>query len=128
MGAPTLRIRLLGELDLHSDGLSLPQLESARAGSLLAYLLLHRAAPQPRQHLAFLLWPDSSEAQARTNLRNLLHRLRRVLPNAGRLLDLGSSGLNWRPEARVLLDVADFEAARARADAARGSGDLTATR
>ena len=28
-------------------------------------------APVPRQQLAFLLWPDSTEAQARTNLRHL---------------------------------------------------------
>jgi hypothetical protein len=46
-----------------------PPLGSARAESLLAYLLLHRDAAQPRQRLAFLLWPDSSEPQARTNLR-----------------------------------------------------------
>ena len=51
----------------------MPPLGSARAESLLAYLLLHREAPQPRQRLAFLLWPDSSEPQARTNLRHLLH-------------------------------------------------------
>jgi hypothetical protein len=32
-------------------------------------LLLHRDAPQPRQRLAFLLWPGSTERQAHTNLR-----------------------------------------------------------
>jgi len=26
--------------------------------SLLAYLVLHRSAPQDRSHLAFLLWPE----------------------------------------------------------------------
>ncbi len=41
-----------------------------RAESLLAFLLLHRDAPQPRQRLAFLVWPDSGEEQARTNLRH----------------------------------------------------------
>jgi Berberine and berberine like len=65
----TLRIRLLGELDLRHGEVPVPPLGSARAGSLLAYLLLHRDAAQPRQRLAFLLWPDSSEPQARTNLR-----------------------------------------------------------
>ena len=62
MATPVLRIRLLGPLDLRHGETSLPALESARAESLLAYLLLHREAPQPRQHLAFLLWPDSSES------------------------------------------------------------------
>ena len=85
MGVPTLHIRLLGELDLRSGGIPLPPFESARAGSLLAYLLLHRAAPQPRQHLAFLLWPDSTESQARTNLRHVLQKVR---PGASHLRGL----------------------------------------
>ena len=77
-----LHVRLLGELDLRLGETGLPPLDSARAESLLAYLLLHRDAPQPRQHLAFLLWPDSTEPQARTNLRHVLHNLRRALPDA----------------------------------------------
>ena len=55
-----LGVRLLGELDLRLGESPLPALESGRAESLLAYLLLHRDAPQPRQRLAFLLWPDST--------------------------------------------------------------------
>ncbi len=61
MTPATLRIRLLGELDLRHGETPVAPLGSARAESLLAYLLLHRDAPQPRQRLAFLLWPDSSE-------------------------------------------------------------------
>lgn len=46
------------------------------------FLLLQelRDTPQPRQHLAFLLWPDSTEAQARANLRRALHDLHQLLP------------------------------------------------
>ena len=47
---------------------------------LLAYLLLHRSAPQSRQHIAFLHWPDSPESTARSNLRWLLKELRAALP------------------------------------------------
>ena len=57
----TLRVRLLGSLDIQLEDQPLPPLDSARAESLLAYLLLHRDAPQPRQRLAFLLWPGSGE-------------------------------------------------------------------
>jgi DNA-binding SARP family transcriptional activator len=39
-----LRIGLLGELSLRLGETSLPALESARAESLLAYLLLHRGS------------------------------------------------------------------------------------
>src|SRR4029450_12344506 len=99
MASPTLRIRLLGELDLRHDGVPVPPLGSARAESLLAFLVLHREAAQPRQRLAFLLWPDSSEPQARTNLRHLLHVLRRALPGPDRFLEVTPRTLRWRDDA-----------------------------
>jgi DNA-binding SARP family transcriptional activator len=116
MGASLLRIQLLGELDLRNDAVTLPPLDSTRAQSLLAYLLLHRRAPQSRQHVAFLLWPDSSESQARTNLRHVLHNLRRALPDPDRFLDVTPRTLQWRVDAPYWLDVAAFEEALARAE------------
>src|SRR4051794_8625958 len=110
-----LAVRLLGELDLRLGETSLPPLESGRAESLLAYLLLHRDAPQPRQRLAFLLWPDSTEPQARTNLRKVLHNLRHALPDAERFLEVTARTLRWRPDAPLRLDVAAFEDALVRA-------------
>lgn len=115
VSSPPLHIRLLGELDLRLGGVPLPPLESARAGSLLAYLVLHREAPQLRSHLAFLLWPDSTEAQARTNLRHLLHTLRRALPHADRFLDVTPRALQWRADAPCWLDVVAFTEAIVRA-------------
>ena len=85
--------------------------DSARAESLLKYLLLHRDAPQLRQRLAFLLWPDSTEPQARTNLRQVLHNLRRVLPDADLFIEVGPRTLQWRARAPLWLDVAVFEQA-----------------
>jgi hypothetical protein len=118
---PIVRVRLLGQLDLRLDGAALPRLDSARAESLLAYLLLHSDAPQTRQHLAFLLLPGSTESQARTNLRHVLHTLRRSLPNADRyLLKVTPRTLQWRTEAPLWLDVAAFEALLAQA----GSGGM----
>src|SRR5439155_15661346 len=70
----------------------------------------------PRQHLAFLLWPDSIEAQARTNLRHLLHLLRRALPEADRFLDVTQRTLQWRCDQPCWLDVAAFEQALAKAE------------
>jgi hypothetical protein len=37
----------------------------------LAYLLLHRGVPQPRQQIAFRFWPETSDTQAQSNLRQL---------------------------------------------------------
>jgi DNA-binding SARP family transcriptional activator len=128
-----LRIRLFGELDLRLGGepgeqTFLPPLESARAGSLLAYLLVHRDAPQPRRHLAFLLWPDSSEAQARTNLRHVLHTLRHSLPDPERFLVVTPRMLQWRPDAPFWLDVAAFEEALVRAEERAGDDAIAALR
>ncbi len=128
MGLPTLRIRLLGELDLRQDGTPLPPIESARAASLLAYLLLHTEAPQLRQRLAFLLWPDSSEQQARTNLRHVLHNLRRALPDPERFLDITPQTLRWRAEAPFWLDVATFEGLLSRSEHGGSDGGLAALR
>lgn len=126
--APTLRVRLLGGLDLRLGEDQVAPLDSGRAESLLAYLLLHRDAAQPRQRLAFLLWPDSTEPQARTNLRHVLHNLRRALPDSDRFIDVGPRTLQWRADTPVWLDVADFEQALAesRLEAAVDaySGDL----
>ncbi|MFN8517227.1 MAG: AAA family ATPase, partial [Chloroflexia bacterium] len=126
MAEPALRIRLFGALELRVDGVALPPLESGRAESLLAHLLLHRETPQARQHLAFLLWPDSTEAQARTNLRHLLHNLRRALPVLDQYLDVTPRTLQWRVGASFWLDVAAFDAAVARAERERGEGALAA--
>src|SRR5215467_12874226 len=79
---PTLHIHLLGEFRLFCDEAPVSTVNTPRLQALLAYLLLQRDAPQPRHHLAFLFWPDTNEAQARTNLRQLLHGLKQTLPEA----------------------------------------------
>src|SRR5437660_11518673 len=73
-------MHLLGDFSLLSGDASVTTLHVARLQSLLSYLVLHRDAPQARSHLAFLLWPDSDEAQAYSNLRKLLHQLARLSP------------------------------------------------
>jgi hypothetical protein len=83
---PQLRIYLLGGFRLLLGDAPLTALDTPRQQALLAYLLLHRAAPQPRQRLAFLFWPDSTDAQAQTNLRQLLLILHRHLPGTAAYL------------------------------------------
>ncbi len=113
-----LSIRLLGDFALttaQADTVGNCGVNTARLQALLAYLLLHRTAPQQRQHLAFLFWPDTGEAQALTNLRNLLHKLRQVLPTPSRFLVINPHTVQWSPDAPYQLDVADFEASVAHA-------------
>jgi predicted ATPase/DNA-binding SARP family transcriptional activator len=106
---PALEIHILGDFRLVYAGQLVTSVSSPRLQSLLAYLVLHRAAPQSRRHLAFLLWPDSTEAQARTNLRYLLHQLRQALPAPERFLAADAQTLQWRPDAPFTLDVDAFE-------------------
>jgi len=106
---PIARIRLLGQFDLRLGGVPVPRLESPRAESLLAFLLLDPHATTSRQRLAFQLWPDSTEAQARTNLRHLLHTLRRRFSDADRYLEVTSRTIGWRSDAPYWLDVSAFE-------------------
>jgi len=108
---PILHIQLLGDFQLTHDDHLLTTVNTARLQALLAYLALHRHAPQSRQYLAFLFWPETNEAQALTNLRNLLHKLRRALPQPDRFLFVGTQTVQWRPDAPFTLDVADFVAA-----------------
>ncbi|MBE2220816.1 MAG: tetratricopeptide repeat protein [Anaerolineae bacterium] len=106
-----LHIYLLGEFSVSQGDQLVRGLNAERPQSLLAYLLLHRHTPVSRQRLAYTFWPDSAEEQARTNLRNLLHTLRRTLPNADRWLQIDTHTVQWCPEADYKLDVADFQAA-----------------
>lgn len=123
-----LSIQLLGHFCLSTGDGQVVETASPRLQSLLAYLLLHRSAPQPRQQVAAALWPETSEAQARTNLRNILHRLKQLLPELDAYVLDERGLLRWREDAPLALDVAAFEAAAAQAwtagdNATSGSAD-----
>ena len=111
---PSLEIQLLAGFQLWYGGHPVEALDRSRLQALLAYLLLHRDSPQSRQHLAYLFWPESSDKQARTNLRNLLHTLRNALGDEERFLCITSKTVQWREDGPFTLDVARFEIAVSR--------------
>jgi DNA-binding SARP family transcriptional activator len=105
----TLHIHLLGVfklLDDHTPGLTI---NTVRLQSLLAYLLIHCDAPQSRQRIAYLFWSDSTEAQARTNLRNRLHLLRQALPQLDAFVHTEPQTIQWRTDANFTCAVIEFE-------------------
>jgi DNA-binding SARP family transcriptional activator len=73
-----MHISLFGNLRIEVAGKPITSVNTNRLQSLLAYLILHGDAPQSRDRLAFTLWPASRESQARTNLRQLIHGLKRM--------------------------------------------------
>src|SRR5579883_673632 len=123
---PTLHIRLLGEFNLTYADRQVTSLNTLRLQSLLAYLVLHRDVPQQRQHLAFLFWPDATEAQARNNLRQLLYQLRQAFPPVEQFLSADIHTLHWHLVTSFYLDVAAFEQTLALADAATRRNDQQA--
>ena len=108
---PTLRIKLLGTYVIAYDHIPLTSIEVPRLQSLLAYLVLHRGVPQSRTNLASLLWPDSTEEQAHTNLRNLLYKLRQALPDSEQYLVVNRHMLMWQNDDSWTMDELEFEQA-----------------
>jgi DNA-binding SARP family transcriptional activator len=123
-----LRISLLGDFRIVQGGEPVTGIENVRLQSLLAYLVLHCGAPQPRAQLSYHFWLDSTEAQARANLRKQVYHLRRALDDADRFLYADNKVLQWRADAPFSLDVADFEAVIERADQAEGMDDQAGLR
>ncbi len=124
----TLRVRLLGGFVITYDDQVVTSVNTARLQSLLAYLVLHRDTPQSRQHVAFALWPDSTEEQARTNLRKILSQLRQAWPAIEGFVNTEGQTLQCPASLLWSSDVAEFEEAVASGGFERAvalySGDL----
>jgi len=72
-----LEVRLLGQFEVRLDTVVLA-IPSRPAQLLLAYLLLNAGLPHRREQVAGLLWPDTSDANARRSLRQALWQLRQA--------------------------------------------------
>lgn len=107
----TLHIRLLGGFVITYDEQVVMSVNAARLQSLLAYLALHREVPQSRQHIAFAFWPDSTEEQARTNLRKVLLQLRQAWPAIDDFVNTEGQTVQWPASSLWSSDVSEFEEA-----------------
>lgn len=81
-----------------------------RALSALAYLLLHRGRDVVRDTMAFALWPDVTEEEARANLRRALYLLQHWLPEQPTPWFFADRRrVSWNEAAPYWLDVAEYE-------------------
>lgn len=103
-----LRVRLLGQFDIQLNRTSV-DLPSRPAQSLLAFLMLQPHISHRREKLAGMLWPDSDEENARSNLRAALWRIRKAIGDDVLLADRMSVSFNLAIS--CWLDVAELEAA-----------------
>jgi predicted ATPase/DNA-binding SARP family transcriptional activator len=81
-----LEIRLLGQFAIKQDGEPV-EIPSRPARLLFAYLVLTAGKRHPRERVGGLFWPDSDEANARSNLRQALWRLRKAIGEGYLLAD-----------------------------------------
>ncbi len=118
-----MAISLIGKFKITCRNETVNGLSTRRLRTLLAYLALHKETEISRQRIAFLFWPDSTEGQARTNLRQLLHHLRRAFPQAEDFLQMDARIIRWRSDAAIQVDVDHFIHLVSAAKEANQSGD-----
>ena len=113
-----LRVSLLGEQVIVDEVTGAVRSGSSRTVALVAFLAVHVGTPQSRQRIAGLFWPDSTGAQALTNLRRELHHLRQVLGSEPSLV-VTPRDLCWQDTPTCRVDVREFAVDR---DAALAAG------
>jgi predicted ATPase/DNA-binding SARP family transcriptional activator len=74
-----LSLSFLNTFQAILDAKLITQFRSNNNKGLLVYLALQSERSFPREVLATLFWPEESESNARNNLRQSLHQLRKVL-------------------------------------------------
>src|SRR5215470_1501271 len=103
-----LTVCILGGFSVRAAGKPLI-FPTKKSRGLLAYLALGHGQVYAREHLASLLWGDSSDEEARHSLRQALSHLRKALPRARpEILRSDPDGVVLNPTA-LDVDVAAFE-------------------
>jgi DNA-binding SARP family transcriptional activator/predicted ATPase len=78
--SPSLQINSLGGVQVSLNGKPLGGFVSTKVQALLIYLAV-TGRPQAREKLIGLLWADMPDADAKTNLRQALSNLRKLVPD-----------------------------------------------
>ncbi|MFN2203337.1 MAG: ATP-binding protein, partial [Caldilineaceae bacterium] len=102
------RLRLFGITELNYRGHAI-DLARARLDELVAYLAVRPGVTCPRSQIAYAMWADSSEKQARTNLRNLIFNLKKTWPSIESAIAIERSALRWRSDADIIVDIHRFQ-------------------
>lgn len=129
---PAIHVGVLGELEVvvGDDPVDNAELRRRRVRSLLELLAV--AAPMRRDRLADLMWPHLDGVAAGRNLRVTLSRLRTVLEpgragGACPALRLDGDSVSLAPSPHVEVDLRQFRADVAAAEAASRGGDSAGT-
>lgn len=102
-------IRLLGAFEIMYEGAPFDAAFTPVLQSLLSYLFFYGEQPHTREQVAYIFWPDSTETQARNNLRKRLLQLRKALPFLEEFMVLHGPVLTWLPDAPLRVDAVEFQ-------------------
>ena len=94
-------IRLLGAIEVESNGEMLTAFRSQKTLAILAFLISENRSVT-RDYLAGLAWPETSQKQALGLLRRSLHSLSSQLPGC---LDVNRRTVRWRADAPAAVDI-----------------------
>jgi DNA-binding SARP family transcriptional activator/predicted ATPase len=108
-----LTLTLLGYPSAVLESTPVVDFISQKALALVAYLAVE-PRPHSREALATLLWGELPPERASSNLRQALHNVQKLLPNA---LLVNRLSVQWNPEYPLRLDVAALESAAPLSDA-----------
>ena len=102
------RLTLFGGFNLtNADGETV-SLRAKKARAVFIYLAVNGSRAVSRDRLSFLLWGDSSEAQARHSLRQALADIRKAVSADTQLIVTEGEEVTVNPD-RIEVDVTSFE-------------------
>ncbi len=105
-----MTVRLLGPPRIACGGTRVESGLSGQTLLLLAMLVIRKDEILDRDEIAFTLWPDAGESEARAALRRHVYKLQQALPaSPGRWLVCNARTIGWGPSAETWVDVDDFE-------------------
>ena len=108
-----LQIQLLGQFEVRAGGKRI-SIASRPAQSLFAFLILTAGIVHRREKLAGMFWPDTSDENARKNLRQELWRIRKAISTVPQPAEMDylladEFTLGFNPHAAYWLDVSQLE-------------------
>jgi DNA-binding SARP family transcriptional activator len=108
--AMQIDVRLLGPTRIACAGVGIESHLSAQTLRLIALLVCRQNDRLTREDVAFALWPDCPEAEARANLRRHLYRLQQALPPAAKpWIAADKKTLRWSAAGETSVDALEFE-------------------
>jgi len=103
-----LQIQLFSSAEVYVNGARISLSGGTRVEQLLFRLFISEGKPLLRDQLAESLWPNSSNAQARTNLRRELHACRKLHTVIKEHLTSSRSTVIWNIPEKSNFDVRSF--------------------